>query len=161
VGAPDPAGGDAIADHGGADPTLQLQQSDFDDGTYRITKPGTYVLQENIAFCPLYKALGNPKRRLRGFEAAMIETGKADASSDAFAGDCPFGFKKAAETECFGEKYLLRPLPDVDNGTCSGSIATAYPGMPMGQDAPPNSSSPCNAGLSRQGARGVWPLPPS
>ena len=31
---------------------ISLRQSDFDHGTYRITQPGTYVLQEDIVFHP-------------------------------------------------------------------------------------------------------------
>lgn len=31
---------------------MNLYQSDFDQGTVRITKPGIYVLRENIEFSP-------------------------------------------------------------------------------------------------------------
>lgn len=33
-------------------PTFDLVQSDFEAGTYRITEPGRYVLQEDITFNP-------------------------------------------------------------------------------------------------------------
>ena len=33
-------------------PPVVLRQADFEDGTYRITNPGRYVLAEDIEFCP-------------------------------------------------------------------------------------------------------------
>lgn len=33
-------------------PPVVLRQDDFEDGTYRITNPGRYVLAEDIEFCP-------------------------------------------------------------------------------------------------------------
>ena len=32
--------------------TYRLSQTSFDNGTYRITKPGMYILTENIKFNP-------------------------------------------------------------------------------------------------------------
>lgn len=60
-------------------PTVQLRQEDFEQGTYRIVRPGTYVLAENISFSPGFPARGDwwyPSHSysLGFFAAITIET---------------------------------------------------------------------------------------
>jgi hypothetical protein len=53
-----PAAAAAVMAHSAAAVTVDVYQSHFDSGTYRISSPGEYVLREDITFCPMDVSTG-------------------------------------------------------------------------------------------------------